>query len=209
MVVVTSHIGTDTYISLKKKGYVTSFVPESTCVYMAASRRWMNSSYLGIPFPAGQGSPLLLSPCRLFQQQFIPACVLKLMTSRRVLVSFTRWWRSSIPLPNPTPTSRPSLKGTRWNLPPSGVAASPSSGSRSAGVRGGDGGPMGGRIDEGCPRCTHDDGPHAWIDAYGPLSSLSLPPSDEFHDPGSAFGQEEEDEDHDGDRERGTRTMEG
>jgi hypothetical protein len=68
---------------------------------------------------------------------------------------------------------------------------------------------MGGGIVEGCPRCTYDDGPHAWIDAYGPLSLLSLPPSDEFHDPGSVFGQEEEDEDHDGDREQETRMMEG
>ena len=68
---------------------------------------------------------------------------------------------------------------------------------------------MGGGIDEGRPQCAYDDGPHAWIDAYGPLSSSSLPPSDKFHDTGSAFGREEEDEDHDGDRERGTRTMEG
>jgi hypothetical protein len=68
---------------------------------------------------------------------------------------------------------------------------------------------MGGGINEGCPRCAYDDGPHTWIDAYGPLSSLSLPPLDEFHDPGSAFGREEEDEDHDRDRERGTRMMEG
>jgi hypothetical protein len=32
---------------------------------------------------------------------------------------------------------------------------------------GGDGVPMGGGIDEGCPRCAYNDGPHAWIDAYG------------------------------------------
>jgi hypothetical protein len=68
---------------------------------------------------------------------------------------------------------------------------------------------MGGGINEGRPRCAYDDGPHAWIDAYGPLSLSSLPPSDEFHDLGLAFGREEEDEDHNRDREQGTRTMEG
>ena len=68
---------------------------------------------------------------------------------------------------------------------------------------------MGGGIDEGSPQCAYDDGLHAWINPYRPLSSSSVPPSDEFHDPGSAFGREEEEEDHDGDRERGTRTMEG
>jgi hypothetical protein len=60
VVVVTSKIGTDSYISLPKKGYVTSFGPESTCFYVAASRRSMNKRYIMIPFPAGQGSPLLL-----------------------------------------------------------------------------------------------------------------------------------------------------
>jgi hypothetical protein len=68
---------------------------------------------------------------------------------------------------------------------------------------------MGWRINEGRPRCTYDDGPHAWINAYGPLLSLLLPPLDEFHDPGLVFGREEEDEDHDRDQEQGIRTMEG
>jgi hypothetical protein len=69
---------------------------------------------------------------------------------------------------------------------------------------------MGGGIDKGRPQCAYDDGPHAWINAYGPLLSSSLPPLDKFHDPGLAFGrEEEEDEDHNRDRERGTRTMEG
>ena len=51
---------TDSYIYLPKKGYVTSFVPESTCFYVAASRQSMNKRYIVNPFPAGQGSPLLL-----------------------------------------------------------------------------------------------------------------------------------------------------
>ncbi len=55
---------------------------------------------------------------------------------------------------------------------------------------------MGGGINKGHPRCAYNDGSHAWIDAYGPLLSSSLPHSDEFQDPRLAFGQEEEDEDH-------------
>jgi hypothetical protein len=62
---------------------------------------------------------------------------------------------------------------------------------------------MGGGIDEGCPWCAYNDGLHAWINAYRPLLSSLLPPSDEFHDPGSAFGREEEDEDHDGTESEG------
>jgi hypothetical protein len=54
----------------------------------------------------------------------------------------------------------------------------------------------GGGIDAGCPRCANNSSPYG--NDSGPLSLCSLPPSDKFSVPGSAFGWEEEDED-DGD----------
>jgi hypothetical protein len=57
--VMTSQISTDSYISFPEKGYITHFVPESTCFYVAASRQTKNKSYICNPFLAGWGSPLL------------------------------------------------------------------------------------------------------------------------------------------------------
>jgi hypothetical protein len=57
VVVVTSQIGTDSCISLPKKSYITSFVPESTCFYMAVSRQPKNKSYICNLFLAGWDSP--------------------------------------------------------------------------------------------------------------------------------------------------------
>jgi hypothetical protein len=60
--VVTSQTGTNSYISLPEKEYITHFVPESMCFYIAASHQTKNKSYICNPFPAGWGSPLLFSP---------------------------------------------------------------------------------------------------------------------------------------------------
>jgi hypothetical protein len=62
-------------------------------------------------------------------------------------------------------------------------------------------GRRGGGIDAGCPRRADDNGPYGIV--FGPLSLSSLPPSDEFPVPGSAFGREEEDKDGDGDGPQG------
>jgi hypothetical protein len=50
----------DSYISLPKEGYVTSFVLESMCFYMAASRQSMNKRYIVNLFSgrAGFTSPI-------------------------------------------------------------------------------------------------------------------------------------------------------
>ncbi len=59
----------------------------------------------------------------------------------------------------------------------------------------------GGGIDAGCPQHADDNGPYG-ID-FGPLSSSSLTPLDEFRVPGSAFRREVKDEDNDGDGPQG------
>jgi hypothetical protein len=67
VVVVTCQIGTDSCISLLKKGYITSFVPESTCLYVAASHQPKKKSYICNLFPAGWGSTLLCACTCTFQ----------------------------------------------------------------------------------------------------------------------------------------------